>query len=62
MTDSENYIGYKIKLYPTPEQEEIFKDYFGACRYVYNLGIDICNDNYQKAKEDKGKILKDSNI
>ena len=39
MTDSENYIGYKIKLYPTPEQEAIFKDYFGACRYVYNLGI-----------------------
>ena len=48
-----SYIGYKFKLYPTPEQEAIFKDYFGACRYVYNLGIDIHNDHYQKSKEDK---------
>ena len=53
MTDSENYIGYKFKLYPTPEQEKIFKDYFGACRYVYNLGIDIYEDYYQKAKENE---------
>ncbi|MDY2882080.1 MAG: RNA-guided endonuclease TnpB family protein [Romboutsia timonensis] len=50
MTDEKTYIGYKIKLYPTPEQEEIFKDYFGACRYVYNLGIDIHNNYYQEAK------------
>ena len=47
-----NYIGYKIKLYPTPEQEVIFKNYFGACRYVYNLGIDMCENHYQKAKKD----------
>ena len=53
MDNSKNYIGYKIKLYPTPEQEEIFKDYFGACRYVYNLGIDICKNYYKEAKENK---------
>lgn len=56
-----SYVGYKFKLYPTPEQEKIFKDYFGVCRYVYNLGIDICEDYYQKAKDDnsiKYKALK----
>ena len=47
----ESYIGYKIKLYPTPEQEEIFNEYFGACRYVYNLGIDIHRKHYQEVKD-----------
>ena len=40
-----DYIGYKFKLYPTPEQEQIFKEYFGVCRFVYNLGISLQEKN-----------------
>ena len=47
-----SYIGYKFKVYPTPQQEAIFKDYFGACRYVYNLGIDMEEEHYKQAKND----------
>ena len=39
--NNEDYIGYKLNIYPTKEQELIFKEYFDACRAVYNLGIDI---------------------
>lgn len=35
------HVGYKIEIYPTEEQKSIFNKYFGAARYVYNLGIDI---------------------
>lgn len=35
------YVGYKVKLNPTEEQMQKFIRYFGICRYVYNLGIDI---------------------
>lgn len=27
----------RIKIYPTPEQNECFKQYFGAVRYAYNM-------------------------
>lgn len=46
-------IGYRIKLYPNEEQEEIFKRYFGASRFVYNLGISLENE----AKENEDKFL-----
>lgn len=29
-------VGEKIRLFPTPEQEQIFKQYCGAARFVYN--------------------------
>ena len=51
--ESDNYISYKFKLYPTLEQEEIFKKYFGACRFVYNLGINLQKEQYQKSKENE---------
>lgn len=28
--------GYKARIYPTKEQQNILKQTFGACRYVYN--------------------------
>ena len=34
-----DYIGLKIQLYPTEEQKEIFKRYFGIARYAYNYGV-----------------------
>lgn len=42
-----DYIGYKVKIFPTQEQEKIFNQYFGTCRYVYNLGIDIQKKNIE---------------
>ena len=45
------YIGYKIKLYPVEEQEQIFKKYFGASRFVYNLGISLQEEHYKRYKE-----------
>lgn len=50
-----NTIGYKIKLYPTKEQEEIFNDYFNAARAVYNIGINIRNNNYNNNKSSNDK-------
>ena len=41
LVNYDNYVGYKVKLDPTEEQKKIFIKYFGICRYVYNLGIDI---------------------
>lgn len=52
---NDNYIGYKIKLYPTLEQELEFKRYFGACRYVYNLAINLQENYYKKVKDDNSK-------
>lgn len=46
--EDEKFIGYKIKLYPTPEQEQIFKEYFGAARFVYNLCISLECEHYKK--------------
>ena len=52
----DNHIGYKIKLYPTKEQEQIFKEYFGACRFVYNLGIHL-QDQFYKNKDSQYKTM-----
>lgn len=46
------YIGYKIRLYPNNVQVLEFKNYFGACRYVYNFGIDVQEDHYKKSLSD----------
>ena len=48
-----NYIGYKVILYPTDEQIQIFNSYFGACRFVYNIAIDMQEEQYEAYKENK---------
>lgn len=52
-----NYIGYRIQLYPSYEIEQIFKEYFGVCRYVYNLGIKMHEDYYLKNKNKKDNSI-----
>ena len=44
-------VGYKIKLYPTKEQKEVFNEYFGMSRFVYNLGLDLQKEHYKRYKE-----------
>lgn len=45
--------GYKIRLYPTKEQEELFIKNIGACRYAWNCLIVLQNEMY----ESSGKLL-----
>lgn len=45
----EFFIGYKIKIYPTKSQIDIFENYFDACRKVYNLCIVIEESYYKEA-------------
>ena len=43
-----NYIkGYKVRIYPTKEQEENFNKHIGACRYVWNYFLELENENYK---------------
>ena len=49
---NDNYVGYRIKLYPTEEQIDTFGKYFGACRFVYNLGINLQEEHYEASKND----------
>lgn len=49
--DSFKFVGYKIQLYPTSDQEKIFSSYFGACRFIYNYCIDQQEKHYQESKE-----------
>lgn len=44
--DSDNYVGYKVRLFPTKEQEKTFYEYFKMNRFVYNLCIDLQEEHY----------------
>ena len=50
--DPENYVGYKVRLFPTKEQEHLFYEYFGLNRFVYNLGINL-QEEHKKSNNDK---------
>ena len=52
----------KIRLYPTKEQEILFKKHIGAERYIYNWGLSLNNELYKTEKikyssVDLGKML-----
>ena len=52
----------KIRLYPTKEQEILFRKFIGAERYIYNWGLSLNNELYKTKKEkysinDLGKML-----
>ena len=53
---------FKIRLYPTKEQEILFKKHIGSERYIYNWGLALNNELYKKYKKkystvDLGKKL-----
>ena len=52
----------KIRLYPTKEQEVLFRKFIGAERYIYNWGLSLNNELYKAKKKkysanDLGKML-----
>lgn len=52
----------KIRLYPTKEQEILFKKHIGAERYIYNWGLALNDELYKTEKRkysfvDLGKML-----
>ena len=45
--------GYKIRIYPTKEQECKMWQHIGACRYIYNYMLELQKSNYSQG----GKFL-----
>lgn len=52
--------GIKIRLYPTLEQEILFKKSCGLARYAYNWGLNYQQENYKKGNKyiKKGEMKK----
>ena len=46
-------VGYKVRLFPTKEQEHLFYEYFGMSRFVYNKCIDLQEEHYENHKDDE---------
>ncbi|MDR6222427.1 transposase [Methanococcoides alaskense] len=38
---------FKYRMYPTKEQEEMFFQHFGSCRFIYNWALDNKIKSYQ---------------
>lgn len=45
--DDCSYKGFRIILYPNEDQKKLIHQYFGASRFVYNLGIDLEKEKYK---------------
>jgi putative transposase len=43
--------GFKIRLYPTKEQETLFYKHIGCQRYVYNWALNLNNELYKNEKK-----------
>lgn len=41
---------YKVRLYPTKEQQELMIKTFGCVRLVHNKALHICKDTYANTK------------
>ena len=42
--------GYKVRIYPTKEQEQLIWKHIGACRYIWNWMLD-----YQQQAHERGE-------
>ena len=42
---------FKIRLYPTKEQEVLFRKFIGTERYIYNWGLSLNNELYKAEKK-----------
>lgn len=52
------YKSFKIRLYPTKEQEILFRKHIGCCRFIYNYMIDL----QLKARINKEKYISKFNM
>ena len=57
------YKGYKIRLFPTSEQEELFWKHIYACKFIWNYMLNKQNENYKNGDKylssyDMVKLLK----
>lgn len=55
--DKEEYYGYRLKIYPTPEQQILIDQFIDANRYGYNWALSECNLQEEKYNLD---ILEDN--
>ena len=49
--NSDDLLGYRIKLYPTEEQKVILNKQIDLFRYVYNWALEVEHNNYNDDKE-----------
>lgn len=49
--NSDDLLGYRIKLYPTEEQKVILNRQMDLFRYVYNWALEVEHNNYNDDKE-----------
>ena len=43
-----HFKGYKIRLYPTKDQETLFWKHINTCRYIWNHMVAVQIENYKK--------------
>lgn len=46
--------GYKFRIWPTEEQKEIFEQWFGCCRSIYNNALEMKMKGYKRMVETYG--------
>lgn len=56
------YKGIKLRIYPTKEQQNIIKQSFGACRFVWNQMLNMSKERYENNKDSKWQTGFDMNI
>ena len=56
------YKGIKLRIYPTEQQQEIIKQSFGACRFVWNQMLAMQQERYKNNKDSKWQTGFDMNI
>ena len=47
--------GYKYRIYPSKQQEELIQKTFGCCRFVYNQTLSHRKEMYETQKESMNK-------
>ena len=43
--------GFRIRIYPTKEQEDLIYKHINQCRFILNYMLNVCNERYQKYHE-----------
>ena len=53
---SQNVRGFKVKLYPTDNQKQIFLNHMDLFRFIYNWGLEKSQEYYKEHGEYIGKV------